>query len=222
MCIRDSYKSVSTEFFLKKPPEIFLNPVKDHAAIGNPAPLKKARFQENPKVKKKVDYLVSDSDIKSVGAIKELYKHEIEVSNISKILSAGLLGLKTQRKLVPTRWSITAVDDVLSKEMLKKIIHYPEINEILLFNSEYNGNHYEILLLPDRFSFEVIEAKMEGSAWNPNHSTFFMKDYEFFNGRKGGERYRLSFQCSIPVSFPADCIRGNPNHTGIRFERIKR
>ncbi len=179
-----AYKSVSTEFFLKKAPDMKLEINKHLPLIGNPAPLQYARLQENPKIKPKVDYLVSDSDTKSVTAIKELYQSNIEISNINKILSAGLLGLKTQRRLVPTRWSITAVDDTISKELLKKIRYYPEIQDILLFNSEYNGNHYEILLLPDKFSFEVIEAEMNNSLWNQTGHISIMKDFEYFSGRK--------------------------------------
>lgn len=179
-----AYKSVSTEFFLRRPPRQTLEINKHLPLIGNPAPLQYARLQENPKIKPKVDYLVSDTEAKAVTSIKELYKANIQITNINKILSAGLLGLKTQRRLVPTRWSITAVDDTLSKFLLEKIRYYPEISDILLFNSEYNGNHYEILLLPDKFSFEVLEAEISGSLWNQTGHVSIMKDYELFNGRK--------------------------------------
>jgi DNA repair protein NreA len=179
-----AYKSVSTEFFLRKAPQMRLEINKHLPLIGNPAPLQYARLQENPKVKPKVDYLVSDTDSKAVTAIKELYKADIQITNINKILSAGLLGKKTQRRLVPTRWSITAVDDTLSKSLLAKIRYYPEISEIMLFNSEYNGNHYEILLLPDKFSFEVLEAEISGSLWNQTGHVSVMKDYELFSPRK--------------------------------------
>lgn len=179
-----SHKPVSTEFFLKKPPLTKFELNRNFPLIGNPAPLEHARLQENPKIKLEVDYIVSDTEVKATEAIKELYYCKIPISNITKILSAGLLGLKTQRKLVPTRWSITAVDDTLSKELLKRIRNYPEINEILLFNSEYLGNRYEIFLLPDRFSFEVIEAEISGGLWNKTGKISIMKDFELFYGRK--------------------------------------
>ncbi|MDD5193984.1 MAG: hypothetical protein PHF67_05400 [Candidatus Nanoarchaeia archaeon] len=178
-----SYKSVSTEFFLKKPPKQTLEINKNLPLIGNPAPLQFARLEENPKVKPKVDYLVSDIDSKAANSIIELYQSKIEITNINKILSAGLLGLRTQRRLVPTRWAITAVDDAISKNVLKKIRYYPEISEILVFHSEYVGNHYEILLLPDKYSFEVLEAEMRGGLWNQTNNVSIMQDYEFFHGR---------------------------------------
>ena len=153
--------------------------------IGNPAPLKSIRLEENPHVERKVDYLVSDTDNKATSSMKELYKSNISISNIIKILSAGMLGLKKNRKLVPTRWSVTATDDTLSKFLLQKIRFYQEISEVMLFAGEYVGNHYEFLLLPDKFSFEVIEAKMSGSVWNPfSQDTVVMQDYEGFTGRK--------------------------------------
>jgi len=178
-------KSVSMEVFLKKTPRMIMNFNQEVPLIGNPAPLKSITLEENPRILKKVDYLVSDDNAKAKTAITELYRGDIKISNISKILSAGLLGVGYQRKLVPTRWAITAVGDILSKDLLRKIKYYPEISEILVFNSEYLGNHYEFVLFPDRFGFEVIEAKMHGSVWNPFSSeTLFMIDHEGFLGRK--------------------------------------
>jgi hypothetical protein len=56
----------------------------------------------------------------------------------------------------------------------------------MLFHSDYLGNHYEIILLPEKFEFEVIEAKMPGSVWNPSFEseTYLAEDYESFFGRK--------------------------------------
>jgi len=179
-----SYKSVSTEFFLKRPPAMKLEMHKNLPLIGNPAPLEHVRLEENPKIKPKVDYLVSDTQAKATTSIIELYKSQITNSNIIKILSAGLLGKKTQRRLVPTRWSITAVDDIVSKDLLKKIRYYPEISEVLLFHGYYVGNHYEILLLPEKFSFEVLEAYLPGSLWNQMSGVSLTQDHEGFNGRK--------------------------------------
>lgn len=178
------HKPVSTEFFLKKVPRMLLEINKYSAAIGNPAPLEYARLQENPKIKTKIEYLTADTDCKSVVAIKELHKSNIQTSHIIKILSAGLLGIGARRRLVPTRWAITATDDTISKELLKKIRFYPEINEILVFNGNYVGNYYEILFLPDKFSFEVIEGFLPRSVWNLSEETKFTQDFERFSGRK--------------------------------------
>ncbi len=179
-------KPVATEFKLKKKPFIKLQLDLHMPVLGNPAPLEKARLEENPKVERKVDYLTGDYDIKAGEAIQELYKSRIAVSNIIKVLAAGLLGLKFQRKLVPSRWATSATDDIISKFLIEKIKTYPQISEFILFHAEYLGNHYEIFLMPSEFSFEVIEAKMSGSVWNKGLSdmTYFARDYENFFGRK--------------------------------------
>lgn len=168
-----THKSVAAEFKLKKP--VTANKEKEVRVplIPRAADVEKVRLQENAPVKPKIDYLVNDASAKSVTAILELDKSGIPTHSIQKILSAGLLGLKTNRKLVPTRWSITAVDDALSKEKLKKIRHYQEISEILVFSAEYVGNHYEFLLLPDKYSFEVIEIAVKNLAFWHDFETFF-------------------------------------------------
>src|SRR3989338_8461231 len=154
-----SSKSLSAEFSLHKAPRFSIIKEPSVPIIGNPAPLKSIKLQENPKIHAKVDYTTGDERLKASDAIKILYKNQIEISNITKILSAGLLGLKSNRKMVPTRWAITATDDTLSKDMLKKIREFNELNDILVFHGEYLGNHYEILLLPNKFEFEVIEIQ---------------------------------------------------------------
>ena len=113
-----SSKAVDAHFELKKKPVMKVDLTSHTAMIGNPAPLKNIKLESNPKVDRKVDYLTNDTDVNATRAIEELYDFGVPVSNIMKILSAGMLGLKFQRKLVPTRWGITAVDDSLSKKML--------------------------------------------------------------------------------------------------------
>ena len=204
-----SSKPVSTEIFLKKPPTLNFTASKFFQIITNPAPIKKAELEENPVIPKKVDYLTSDYDVKAITALQELYNssQKITTTHMQKLLSAGLLGTKNKRKMVPTRWSITAVDDTLGKQLLEKVRYYQELNQIQLFHHDYNGNHFEVLLLPEKFSFEVIEVSIQGSTWASNllsqdkiqlssdnanceKSTVeadydvFMQDYEGFFGRK--------------------------------------
>jgi hypothetical protein len=172
-------KPISAEFKLERP-VIEQNRENDGytPTITNAAQVKSVRLEENPIIASKVDYLVNDTDARSTTAMLELEKSKTPTSTIIKILSAGLLGRATLRKLVPTRWAITAVDDSLSKNKLKRIRYFQEISEIQLFTAEYLGNHYEFLLLPDRFSFEVIEINKTSQGKD------FWHDYESFFGRK--------------------------------------
>jgi len=184
-----SSKPVSIEVFLKKPPTLNFTASKFFQIITNPAPIKKATLEENPAVPQKVNYLTSDYDVKATTALRELYNSQnpITITHMQKLLSAGLLGTKNKRKMTPTRWSITAVDDTLGKQLLEKIRYNKELNQIHLFHHDYNGNHFEVLLLPEKWSFEVIEVSMQGSNWNETiraQGDVFMQDYEGFFPRK--------------------------------------
>lgn len=181
-----SSKSVSTEIFLKKMPEVSYKTSNVLSIMANPAPLKKAILEENPKVEKKVDYVVSDYDLKSVDALNELYNSKIKISHMQKLFSSGLLGMKKQRKLVPTRWGITAVDDILGKSILREVKNFPFLEEVRVFSDEYNGNKYKIILLPGEWTFEVIEAGIP-EFYVPGlnlERIGFWRDYETFFDRK--------------------------------------
>lgn len=184
-----SSKPVSTEFFLRKQPVLQYTSSRVMSIMANPAPIQKVLLEENPYVDKKVDYLTADYDVKATTALKELYSSNIKVSHMQKLFSAGLLGVKPQRKLVPTKWGITAVDDTLSKFLLDKIKNYKEISEILLFSDNYAGNYYNILLLPGEFKFEVMEEAVPQVENKSKENLMqedigFWQDYESFFGRK--------------------------------------
>lgn len=171
-------KPTDVEIQLKKNPKFRFAFSNWFAPIGNPAPVLKASLAENPSVERKVDYLISDFDIKAQDAVVELYKHKLPISRIRKIFSAGLLGLKIQRKFVPTRWSWAGVHDIIGESLRKKIINYQELSEIRVFHSEYIGNHFEILLLPGTYQYELLEC------WNLENIPSFGSDYESYWGRK--------------------------------------
>lgn len=178
-----SSRPVSTEFFLKKKPTMEFTSDSIFRPMTNPAPIKRVIIEENVKVSKKVDYLTSDYDVKAVTAIEELYKVNTKVDHLQKLLSVGLLGTGVRRKMVPTRWSITATDDMISKKQLEKIRFYPEINKITLFSGNFVGNYIEALLLPGHFAFEGLEAWMGGGVF-AGSETEIVQDYEGFGGRK--------------------------------------
>jgi DNA repair protein NreA len=182
-----SSQPVSTEFFLSKKPSNMIEKSKFYPFMTNSAPLKKAIIEDNVKVKKVVDYIISDYDLKSVGGVKELYLGNIDTSHIQKIFSSGLLGLKKDRKIVPTKWAITAVDDIIGKEILEKIRYYKEIESFMVFSDYYNGNQFEIFFLPGSFEFEVMEVGFPRGIHEREIS--FCHDYESIFGRKSYATY---------------------------------
>jgi hypothetical protein len=150
---------------------------------GVRAGLKKAKITSNVKIHRKVDRMIND-EIKAVEGIEYLYKNKFDGYSLSKILSVGVLGLKKNKKLVPTRWSITATDDIIAKNLLKKVRDYKWIENHELFFGEFMGNQYLILLFPDVFNFELFELYFPGSAWNPSTELKASTDFESFYGRK--------------------------------------
>ncbi|TFG22368.1 MAG: hypothetical protein EU532_14460 [Promethearchaeota archaeon] len=185
-------RPVDTETKLEK---LNLRMVMDNHALpmGPSGITDKIEIAENVKVHPKVEYCVADTDLKAQEAISEqLYmKGHVPLSTIHRIFSAGLLGEGSNRKLVPTRWTITAVDDIISKRLIKEIKKFPEINDYRIFEATYLDNHFKILLFPGKFAYEMNEVWAPNSLWNISLNgkdqvltPQIMTDYEFYKGRK--------------------------------------
>lgn len=156
-----------------------------HAPMGPQAELKKFAMTENPSVNPHIDKLVSDTDAKALDAMVELYKNGVGVNQLHKILSAGMLGVKKNRKLTPTRWSITAIDSNLSEHFIdEKIKYFPQVSAYQLFHSNYLENYFYVLLAPREWSYELMEVYRPGASWNiDGEGPTFMADHEFYEGR---------------------------------------
>ena len=180
-----SEKPVDVEISLIKTPKTELSFSETSAPMGPSADLKNFKLTENPKIPQKVDYLVSDTDAKSITALTELHSSGFDVSYLYKLLSSGVLGQKKKRRLVPTRWAITATDSNISAQLIDKIKDMNELNEIRIFNSEYLGNYFHILLYPSNWEFENLESWQPGTVWTSTEtSSNTISDSEFYKGRK--------------------------------------
>ncbi|MCD6216184.1 MAG: hypothetical protein J7J92_03910 [Candidatus Aenigmarchaeota archaeon] len=175
-------RPVTSEIILSKRPKIVVSLDTRTAPIGSSAKLKKIVITENTKISSKIEYVVRD-DLKAEEQLTKLYKLT-DINQIQKIFSAGLLGTKTQKKIVPTRWSITATDDVISKNLIENIKKYPLINEYQIFENSYLGNYFLIILVPSLWSFEIMEFWKKNSVWNRRNEYFISQDYEAYFGRK--------------------------------------
>jgi hypothetical protein len=154
---------VGTEVSFYRPPRARLQFDGVLSPSGPMGELEKMQITTNPLIPRKVDQMVEDRDAAAGAAIAELYNSGIGTDHISRILSLGLLGKR--RKLVPTRWSITASDDMIGKLLKETVLDQPQVNDYYLFSGEDLGNHFEILLLPRPFSFELVEIWMARSVW---------------------------------------------------------
>ena len=178
-----SSKKVDTEVQLEKEPSFRMLYDVHSAPLGPTGALKKIRVNENPKILRPVEKSVSDTDFKAVDAMNYLYNEDLTVTQVMRILSAGLLGVDKNRRLVPTRWAITATDDTISKKIIDKIKDFPQISEYLLFESTHLDNHFQILLIPREWSFENQEVWNPKSSFNPSSEPVIAVDYEFYKGR---------------------------------------
>ena len=142
-------------------PTVFSAPVTDFKIIPSTA---------DGKVEKKY----YDHDSLATDAIIDLYDTNIDISKISKVLSMGMLGKKKNRKLVPTKWSITAADDIISRYLINNIRDNPSLDNYLVFDFNHLANYYSVILIPDPvWSFEMIESWIDA-----NGRTHIGSDYE--------------------------------------------
>jgi DNA repair protein NreA len=149
---------------------------------GMNANLKNAKVTSNVKIDKKVDRVMNE-EIKATEGLNYLYKSGVNEYSLSKILSVGVMGMKKDKKMVPTRWSITATDDTLTKNLLKEVRDYKWLENYELFFGEFLGNQYLILLFPNVWSYELFELYYPGSSWNSGKEMKASTDSEGFLGR---------------------------------------
>jgi hypothetical protein len=174
---------VELEIELNKRPRFTVGYDSTNAPMGPSAGMKRAEITSNPKIPRAVDKAVGDSDLKARDAVLELDRNGLDENFLTRLLSVGTLGVRTQRKLVPTRWSITSVDDMLGKHLLEGIRGYPEYDYAAYFGGHL-GNYYLICFFPEVYSYELFEMYMPHAEWNTSDELQFMTDYEPYGGRK--------------------------------------
>lgn len=146
--------------------------------IGPSAPLDIFRLEDEPRVPRVVDKVTSDTDLKAVGGVMDLFKGGIRQEHITRLLSVGVLGQRKMRKLVPTKWSITAIDDTIGRRLHRQVLRYSSINDYLVSIDQALGNTVAMLFYPGGWQFEAMESWLGGL--NPT----IINDYEFGKGRK--------------------------------------
>ena len=179
-----SIKPVDVEMLFSKIPKfhILFSPMSE--PMPPSAPLEKFSLEGTPSIPVSVDKIHSDTDLNAKDALYELHTKGYDEYYLTKILSAGTLGTGKKRRLVPTRWSITAVDDILGKKLIEEIRDLPSVDEYLIFGNRYLGNRFEILFIPGEFEFENIECWLPGSVWSTGEVNI-IEEYESRKGRRG-------------------------------------
>jgi hypothetical protein len=130
----------------------------ESAPFGPVAPLKNFKTY-SLSVDQRLEDVYYDKDLHAAEAVVNLYQKGVEVSRIHRVLSMGMLGLQKNRRLVPTRWSISATDDIIAVSLIRGIYMYPTIDFFEVYRYSHLGNYYSIILIPDDlWSFEMQEA----------------------------------------------------------------
>jgi hypothetical protein len=152
---------------------------------GPSAPLKSLTLS-SLKTDHKIERASTDTDMKARDAVIRLHGKGVLVSRIQRAFSAGLFGLGKNRKFVPTRWSITAVDDTVSKSLVAELKDYPLINEYRVYEHTALDNKWIVIMLPEPWSYEQYEAWWPGTAWNTDSrgsAPWMISDWEPYDGR---------------------------------------
>jgi len=184
--------SVDIELNLTKKPRSSLYLDDDVQPFGPSAPIRDLHVG-NSRYDDKIEKAYYDTDLRATQAVVDLFNRGVMVTKIQKAFSVGAFGVEKNRRLVPTRWSITAVDDILSKNLVTKVKTFPEINEYRVYESVYLDNVFEILMIPAQWSYESMEAWYPGTVWNPAGTNIAV--YSDWEGNSGRTTYAAIGGC---------------------------
>ncbi len=140
----------------------------------------------NGRLERNLERSFYDTDMKAADAVVAAYRNGTLISEIEKAFSVGTMGIGKNRRFVPTRWSITAVDDIIGRNMLKTTRFYETIDDFRIYQWEQLDNRWIVMLMPCTWRFDLIEAWYPNTTWNPTGKTVdIISDCEFFDGRTG-------------------------------------
>ncbi|MDV0442915.1 hypothetical protein McpCs1_02770 [Methanocorpusculaceae archaeon Cs1] len=165
-----SDKPLDVEVAFAKPVQFDLNFDGTVAPVGMSGAMKKLDVIDNASVSRIVDRCTSDTDLRATEAARILFENGTDVYKITNLLTSGLLGV--QRKVVPTRWAITATDDMISSGMKRDVVRMPALPEFQVFCATLHGNSLCFLLIPaEEWKFEMIERWQKHSLWAGEEET---------------------------------------------------
>jgi len=181
LALSTAVTDVEVEFTKKPFGRIALD---DEAQPFGPSAPMRTMDVANYRIDQKLDRAYSDTDLKAVEAVRGLYREGIPVSKIQRAFSVGAFGLEKNRKFVPTRWSITAVDDTIGKGLREKVKRHPIISEYRIYECIGFDDRFLVLMMPHSWMYELIEAWYPGTLWNPTgRETWLINSHEYYGGR---------------------------------------
>ncbi|NYT05248.1 MAG: hypothetical protein GKC04_02580 [Methanomicrobiales archaeon] len=177
-----SGRPVDVDVAFEKPVRFDLSFDGTLAPVGLLGTIRTLTVLDNAHVERSVDRITSDTDFKAVDAVRELYREGVDVHRIQQLLSTGLLGVR--RKIVPTRWAITAVDDMIAQGTKRLIRQNSRADCIRIHSTTLFGNQIICLLIPGNWAFEMIEIWEPDSLWGGQEPSI-TRDGEDERGKRG-------------------------------------
>jgi DNA repair protein NreA len=172
---------VSEAEFGSKPRGLSFN--EQHTPHGPSALIEKFDI-ESVKWDRELEKAYYDSDLKSADAVMHLHHKEVPFSHIQKAFSVGTMGVDKNRRMVPTRWSITACDTTIGNRLLQEVKNYDLIETHRVYEFSSLNNYYAVLMLPIEWQFEWMEAFLHVMG----REELIFSDYENNGGKKGYSR----------------------------------
>ena len=168
-----SSKPIVTDLEFDKPIKPIVS-LDDHSPVFGPmGQISRASFA-SASSQRSIERVFYDRDLAASDAVLNLYRADVEISRIQRCFSIGMFG--KHRYLVPTRWSITATDSIISKSLADNILDHSFIDSYRIFNYAHLGNKFVVILFPHRWLYEMIEA------WYSDGVLGFGSDYEDARG----------------------------------------
>ncbi|MDI9437201.1 MAG: Nre family DNA repair protein [Euryarchaeota archaeon] len=121
-----------------------------------------------------------DTDLLAKEAVLNLHQEDVPFSQIQKAFSVGTMGIGKRRRLVPTRWSITACDSTIADHLLKEVKYYEIVDKWRVHEFASLNNYYAVILLPTPWQYEWMEAFLHVLG----REEIIFSDYEYYNGKK--------------------------------------
>ena len=167
----------------------------DHAPFGPSAPLERLEI-ENSRWDQHLEKAYYDDDLLAAEAVGRLHERGLPFSSIEKAFSLGSFGIGKRRRLVPTRWAITACDSTLARRLLHNVRAYEPIDSVQVREFSSLNNYYAVLLLPTAWQYEWMEAFLHILG----REELIFSDYENNGGKKGYSRVGgCYYSCKMAV-----------------------
>ncbi len=175
-------RPVDTEVHLSRVPRFSVPSVGDWSPPHGPtAEVERAQLAENVRVERRMEYVTGDTDLRAGEGLVDLYQSGISPYQLERVLSAGMLGQARRRRLVPTRWSITATDDTLGRSLTERVRDLPTLDKPVVHFAQHFGNRFHVILVPRPWGFDNVEVWLKGAFWA--REVVPAEDWEDYGGR---------------------------------------